>query len=99
VGEDTSDRPRVLLVRVEHERSRSSDQYVARVSEAGNAGLDVGLSRDGYLQDTFDGVTEDLAQADGRLGRRLYEQSTLASCERSSLLGRHLPYVFLWVPL
>ena len=39
----------------------SSDHYVARVRQAGNAGLDVGLSGDGCFQDMLYGVAEDLA--------------------------------------
>ena len=50
------------MLGVDHERStRSSDHCVARVRQAGNAGLDVGLSGDGCLQDMFYGVAEDLA--------------------------------------
>ena len=49
------------MLSVDHERSRSSDHYVAWVREAKYAGLDVGLSGDGCFQDMFDGVAEDLA--------------------------------------
>lgn len=41
---------------------------MARVREVKDAGFGVGLSGDGCLQDMFDGVAEDLAQADGSLG-------------------------------
>jgi hypothetical protein len=56
------------MLGVDHERSRSSDHYVARVRQPGNGGLDVGLSGDGCFQDMFHGVAEDLAYADGSLG-------------------------------
>ena len=39
----------------------SSDHYVERVRQAGNTGLDVGLSGNGCFQDMFYGVAEDLA--------------------------------------